>query len=60
MYRDYLAYNHTALFQILQARNLQDIEENMPLWKLKLTGEEYDSLKQTLVENYFDLEEYGM
>ncbi len=47
MYRDYLAYNHTALFQILQARNLQDIEENMPLWKLKLTGEEYDSLKQT-------------
>lgn len=60
MYKNYLAYNHTALFQILQARNLQDIEENMPLWKLKLTGEEYDSLKQTLVENYFDLEEYGM
>lgn len=60
MYKNYLAYDHTALFQILQARNLQGIEENMPLWKLKLTGEEYDSLKQTLVENYFDLEEYGM
>ncbi len=39
---------------------MKDIEKNMPLWKLKLTEEEYDSLKETLMVNCFELEEYGM
>lgn len=60
MYKYNLSYDHTAYFKILQARNMKGIEKNMPLWKLKLTEEEYDSLKLALTENYFDLEEYGM
>lgn len=47
MYRNNLEYN-AVLSQILQARNMQGIKANMPLWKLKLTGEEYDSLKPIL------------
>lgn len=60
MYQYNSTYDHTAYLKILQARNMKGIDKNMPLWKLKLTEEEYESLKKTLVENYFDLDEYGI
>lgn len=60
MYQYNSTCDHTAYLKILQARNMKGIDKNMPLWKLKLTEEEYESLKKTLAENYFDLDEYGM
>ena len=32
----------------------------MPLWKLKLTEEEYTNLKETLVQNAYRLEDFGI
>ena len=60
MYKYHSICDHTAYFGILQSRNMKGIEKNMPLWKLKLTDEEYESLKQTLIENDFDLGKYGI
>lgn len=60
MYHYNSTYDHTAYLKILQARNMKGIDKNMPLWKLKLTEEEYESLKKTLVKNCFDLDEYGI
>lgn len=52
-------YNHAAYFQILQARNRQGLHKNEPFWKLKLTEEEYESLKSTLRNNADNLANYG-
>jgi hypothetical protein len=32
----------------------------MPLWKLKLTEEEYTNLKETLAQNAYRLEDFGI
>lgn len=51
---------HDALTSILDARNRKSITPDMPLWKLKLTEEEYVSLKNTLLQNSYRLESFGM
>ena len=40
---------HTALLNILQSRGIEKPQRNYPLWKFKLTDEEYECLKQTLI-----------
>ena len=51
--------NHEAYNQILDSRNIYPISPDTPLWKLKLTDEEYESLKDTLGQNIDRLERYG-
>lgn len=55
-----LSYHHSALSRIMQERNMTRLEWNVPLWKLKLSEEEYDSLKRTLWANCHSLENYGI
>lgn len=56
----YNSEQHIALVRILDARNRSSITPNMPLWKLKLTEEEYTSLKETLTQNICRLEDFGI
>ena len=51
---------HVVLMRILDARNRPSITPDMPLWKLKLTEEEYTNLKETLVQNAYRLEDFGI
>jgi len=44
---------HVVLMRILDARNRPSITPDMPLWKLKLTEEEYTNLKETLAQNAY-------
>lgn len=37
--------NHIALGSILQSRGMRELQRNYPLWKFKLTDDEYESLK---------------
>ena len=57
---DHFHNDHIAYCRILQTRNIQGLRKNMPLWKLKLTEEEYELLKQTLVNHSFELGKYGI
>lgn len=59
MYNDNLAYCHTAYFRILEARNMQGLKKDMPLWRFKLTDEEYETLKQTLRSHTEELDKFG-
>lgn len=54
-----LVYSHTAYFNILKTRGMQGLQKNMPLWKFKLSEEEYEALKQTLRCHTSDLARYG-
>lgn len=58
MVNDISSYDHSAYFQILQARNRQGLHKNEPFWKLKLTEEEYEALKQILRSNTDRLSKY--
>ena len=51
---------HAALRQILDDRKRPSITPDMPFWKLKLTEEEYTNLKETLVQNAYRLEDFGI
>ena len=51
---------HVVLMRILDARNRPSITPDMPLWKLKLTEEEYTNLKETLAQNAYRLEDFGI
>ena len=57
--KDFLS-NHTAYFEILKTRGLKGLQKDTPLWKLKLTDSEYDSIKQTLRSHTADLHRYGI
>ena len=46
---------HAALLNILQSRGTENLQRNYPLWKFKLTDEEYESLKQTLRSHLYDI-----
>lgn len=50
---------HDVYFEILQSRGLSDLSKNSPLWKLNLTDNEYENLKQTLIRHTSDLKKYG-
>ena len=56
----YNSEQHLALMRILNARNRSSITPSMPLWKLKLTEEEYTNLKETLAQNICRLEDFGI
>lgn len=51
---------HAALLNILQSRGMEKLQRNYPLWKFKLTDEEYESLKQTLRSHLYDIHMYGV
>ncbi len=51
--------SHTTYSQILQARNRQGLQKYEPFWKLKLTEDEYEGLKSTLINNAANLASYG-
>ena len=51
---------HIALKNILEARNRSSITPDMPLWKLKITEEEYTNLKDALAHNLFQLDNFGV
>ena len=55
MNNENLVYSHTAYFNILKTRGMQGLQKNMPLWKFKLSEEEYEALKQTLRSHTSDL-----
>lgn len=59
MNNENLVYSHTAYFNILKTRGMQGLQKNMPLWKFKLSEEEYEALKQTLRCHTSDLARYG-
>lgn len=59
MNNENLEYSHTAYFNILKTRGMQGLQKNMPLWKFKLSEEEYEALKQTLRCHTSDLARYG-
>lgn len=59
MNNENLVYSHTAYFNILKTRGMQGLQKNMPLWKFKLSEEEYEALKQTLRCHISDLAKYG-
>lgn len=59
MNNENLVYSHTAYFNILKTRGMQGLQKNMPLWKFKLSEEEYEALKQTLRCHTSDLAKYG-
>ena len=59
MNNENLVYSHTAYFNILKTRGMQGLQKNMPLWKFKLSEEEYEALKQTLRCHMSDLARYG-
>lgn len=52
-------YVHTSYLDILRTRGMQGLQKNMPLWKFKLSEEEYEALKQTLSIHTSDLAKYG-
>ncbi len=45
---------------ILQSRGMDSLPKNYPLWKFKLSDEEYDGLKQTIRSNVDKLYTYGI
>lgn len=51
---------HIVLVSILDARNRSSISPDEPLWKLKLSEEEYANLKLTLAQNTYRLGDYGI
>ena len=60
MFDNSYLFNHKALCDILETRGMDAIPSNVPLWKLKLTDSEYDSLKHTLRNHTEDLGSYGL
>ena len=40
-----MTIDHIALGNILQSRGMSKLQSNFPLWKFKLTDDEYESLK---------------
>lgn len=51
---------HSTLLEILHSRGMKKIVPNMPLWKLKLSDQEYEQLKDSLIDNSWQLDEYGV
>lgn len=59
-YKIRLNDKHFVLNEILQSRGLKVLPQNMPLWQLKLTSEEYCGLKDTILENKYELRNFGI
>lgn len=52
--------DHSALAGILHSRGMEKILPDKPLWKLKVSDDEYEQLKSTLIEHSDELDEFGM
>ena len=54
--------DHSVYNGILEARGYHDndIKRDMPLWKLKISDDEYNGLKKTLRDNESSLSRYGI
>lgn len=57
---DICSEDHLALNGILQSRGMEKILPDKPLWKLKLSDDEYEQLKSTLIEHSDELDGFGM
>lgn len=55
-----ITYGHDSYMNILSSRGIKLIDKNMPLWKFKLTDEEYENLKKDLRCHTYELKNYGM
>lgn len=51
---------HKLFYQILKTRGLCDLDNNTPLWKLKITEDEYTLLKYLLILHSDKLSDYGI
>lgn len=59
MHSNTLANEHITLIGILNSRGKDGLEKNFPIWKLLISDDEYDALKQTLRNNAGRLAEFG-
>ena len=50
-----ITYSHDSYTNILSSRGMKGVDKNMPLWKLKLTDEEYENLKKDLRLHLYEL-----
>ena len=60
--RQLMTNEHIALKDILQSRGMKKLQGNYPLWKFKLTDDEYEYRKQQcqlLYDRYRDWAEYA-
>ena len=55
-----ITYSHDSYTNILSSRGMKGVDKNMPLWKLKLTDEEYENLKKDLRLHLYELNNYGI
>ncbi len=55
-----IPYEHITRDEILHTRDMKKLEKNTPLWKLKLSDAEYESLKKTLKTHISELSHYGV
>ena len=51
---------HIALKDILQSRGMKKLQGNYPLWKFKLTDDEYESLKLDIRSHIGFLKDFGI
>lgn len=52
--------SHKILKSILHSRGIEKIPPDKPLWKLKLSDDEYEQLKSTLIDHSEELDNFGM
>lgn len=52
--------DHSVLNNIIYSRGMEKILPDKPLWKLKVSDDEYEQLKSTLIEHSDELDEFGM
>ena len=52
--------DHIVYFNILQSRGMKGLQKDYPLWKFKLTDEEYENLKRTIRIHTYEIRKYGL
>lgn len=60
LYSSDISNEHSLLRDILQTRGMDSLPKNYPLWKFKLSDEEYDGLKRTIQSNVVYLYKFGI
>ena len=58
--RQIMTNEHIALKDILQSRGMKKLQGNYPLWKFKLTDDEYESLKLDIRSHIGFLKDFGI
>lgn len=57
---DIYSEDHLVLNGILHSRGMEKVLPDKPLWKLKLSDDEYEQLKSTLIDHSEELDDFGM